>query len=86
MKLLKLINPFFSSMSNIENENNNYLLPDLPLYMRHMTCAFADGGVRDSYAFYREQEHDPARPWLPDSPTGVVWLWLPALVSNIHTF
>lgn len=42
----------------------------------------ADSGVGDSHAFYREQEHNPPRPWLPDPPAGVVRLWLPTLVSH----
>lgn len=47
---------------------------------------FADGGVGNSDAVYREQEHNPAGPRLPDPPAGVVRLRLPALVSHPHTF
>lgn len=47
---------------------------------------FADGGVGNPDAVYREQEHNPAGPRLPDPPAGVVRLRLPALVSHRHTF
>lgn len=46
----------------------------------------ADGGVGNSDAVYREQEHHPAGPRLPDPPAGVVRLRLPALVSHPHAF